>query len=456
MNMVTGYFVNEYEGQEVDCSYARQLTRQDFTQSCCNYLTNDTWKSCYKSINVANAVIKYVDGVEMDNQAQYKAEARFFRALNYFYLVKMFGDVPMVTEPTEDATLVEYPTRTAASEVFNTVIIPDLQFAVENLPNATFAGNSHRVTKYAADMLLADVYMRLGEYANAVTPLKDVINSGKFALATNDNLAEGSAFNKLRTTDDLPEVIYAREYDADISPNGNIPVHAFNLISPTFFANSSTGNKYSLWVNVYGVSERYLNVYGEKDLRAQMNQFFHRTYTHPVDGTTLDMKMLCNWYWYDETAILETGKGTKDWNFYRYAETLLSAAEAIAQSSGVNAEAAGYLAQVKARANMEGKDASTIASELQRLGKQAFIEECWKERLREFPLEMKIWDDCVRTGKFPVISATNKGEVQFVDLIGATNGSGATFKATDLYWPIPVNEIQRNPNLTQNEGYSAK
>ena len=100
-------------------------------------MTNDTWKSCYKSINVANAVIKYVDGVEMDNQAQYKAEARFFRALNYFYLVKMFGDVPMVIEPTEDATLVEYPTRTAASEVFNTVIIPDLQFAVENLPNAT-------------------------------------------------------------------------------------------------------------------------------------------------------------------------------------------------------------------------------------------------------------------------------------------------------------------------------
>ena len=89
--------------------------------------------------------------------------------------------------------------------------------------------------------------------------------------------------------------------------------------------------------------------------------------------------MLCNWYWYDETAILETGKGTKDWNFYRYAETLLSAAEAIAQSSGVNAEAAGYLAQVKARANMEGKDVSTIASELQRLGKQAFIEECWKD-----------------------------------------------------------------------------
>ena len=78
------------------------------------------------------------------------------------------------------------------------------------------------------------------------------------------------------------------------------------------------------------------------------------------------------------------------------------------------------------------------------MNKQTFIEECWKERLREFPLEMKIWDDCLRTGKFPNISATTKGEVQFVDLIGATNGSGAIFKETDLVWPIPVEEIQRD------------
>ena len=134
----------------------------------------------------------------------------------------------------------------------------------------------------------------------------------------------------------------------------------------------------------------------------------------------------------------------------------MSAAECIAQSGSVTSEAANYLAQVKARANTEGKTAADIASSLQTMGKQAFIEECWKERLREFPLEMKMWDDCLRTNKFPVISTTNKGQVTFVDLVGATNGSGATFKATDLVWPIPVEEIQRNPNLTQNEGYSAQ
>ncbi len=456
MNMVTGYFTNEYEGQEVDCQYARNLNRQSYTQSCCNYLTNNAWEKCYEAVNVANAVVKYIDGVDMNNKEQYLAEARFFRALNYFYLIKMFGDVPMVTDVTEDVDQITYPTRTAVSEIYTNVVIPDLQYAVENLPAATFAGNGHRVTRYAADMLLADVHMRLGDYASATPLLEDVIGSNQFSLTTNDDMALGSAYNKLRENDDLPEVIYAYEYDGSISNNGNVPVHAFNLASANFFSNTSTGNHYSLWVNVFGVSERYLNVYESDDLRGQMNQFFHRTYEHPVDHKVLDMKMLCNWYWYDKEAILNTGVGTKDWNLYRYAETLLSAAECIAQTSGVTSDAANYLAEVKERADMNGRSASEIAAELQGYGKQAFIEECWKERLREMPLEMKLWDLCVRINKFPDISSTNQGQVTFVDLIGAKNGSGATFKDTDLYWPIPVNEIQRNPNLTQNTGYSEK
>lgn len=453
MCMPTGYFTNEFEGQEVDNMYARQLIRQQYTQSVCTYQTNDVWESCYEAIGVANSVLKYIDGIEMASQAQYKAEAQFFRAFNYFYLVKMFGDVPMVTEPTEDATEVTYPERTAAETVYTEVIIPDLVAAVENLPSATFAGNGHRITKAAAEMLLANVYMMRGDYANAATQLRDVIDSNLFSLTINDDMALNSAYNKLRSTDDLSEVIYAYEYDGSIENTGNLPSHAFDGSAESFFAESSTGSKYSLWVNTYGVADRYLNVYEENDLRVQPNQFFHWTYTHPVDGTTIDFDGPQNWYWYDEDAIISTGIGTKDWNIFRYAETLLSAAESIAQSEGVTAEARQYLAEVKARANMDGEDAATIAAQLP-TGQQAFIEECWKERLREFPLEFKIWDDCVRTMKFPSISSATPGEVQFVDLIGATNGSGATFKETDLYWPIPVNEIQRNPNLTQNDGYA--
>ena len=67
--------------------------------------------------------------------------------------------------------------------------------------------------------------------------------------------------------------------------------------------------------------------------------------------------------------------------------------------------------------------------------------------------DFKIWDDCVRTGKFPVISKTTKGDVKFVDLVGAQNADGYTIKSSDLLWPIMPDEMQRNPNLTQNEGY---
>ena len=102
---------------------------------------------------------------------------------------------------------------------------------------------------------------------------------------------------------------------------------------------------------------------------------------------------------------------------------------------------------------MEGKTVAAITAELQGLSKEAFIEECWKERLRELPFDFKIWDDCVRTKKFPVISKTTQGDVKFVDLVGAQNASGATIKADDLLWPISPDELQRNPNLTQNPGY---
>ena len=54
---------------------------------------------------------------------------------------------------------------------------------------------------------------------------------------------------------------------------------------------------------------------------------------------------------------------------------------------------------------------------------------------------------------FPVISETEKGVVNYVPLVGAENDSGDIFKESDLLWPISVNEIQRNPLLTQNPGY---
>lgn len=444
---LTGYFTNSYEGQELTCKYSRELTRQQNTMTVSGTM-DGVWDGCYRAINVANGAIKHIPEISMDGSvaARLVGEAKFFRAFNYFTLVKTFGAVPMPTEPYESMENL-YLERTAAETVYG-LIESDLKDAVNNLPAEKFYSNGNRVTKYAAAMLLTAVYMQENKYADAAASAEIVINS-PHALATNDDLALGSAYNKIRTTDGLDESIYAYEYNATISSGGWWPTYAFNSSAVSVFGT------YSIFERVYGPTNQFLNVYEANDLRVQPNQFYHWEYTNPDNGKTWtapDDACGC-WFFYDEDALLNSGRSTKDRDFFRYAEALLDGAEAIAQSQGVTAEAAGYLAQVKARANMEGKSASDIAADLQKLGKEAFIEECWNERLREFPFEFKIWDDCLRTKKFPVISKTVKGQVQYVDLVGAQNASGATFKQSDLLWPISLNEMQRNPSLTQNDGY---
>src|SRR5690606_28250084 len=187
-----------------------------------------------------------------------------------------------------------------------------------------------------------------------------------------------------------------------------------------------------------------------KDLRIQNHQLWYSSIER--DGTTYDFNG--NWapyIWYDEEALFQTGKTGKDININLYSEILLIAAEAIAQSEGVTNEAVQYLADVRSRAYWQ-TDRSQIESELSGLSKDQFIEEVWKERLRELPFIFKIWSDIQRTHLYPVTSATNPGEVNFVNVIGHTNPYGATYQEKHMLLPIATQVKDRNPELTKN-GY---
>ncbi|MBF1556613.1 RagB/SusD family nutrient uptake outer membrane protein [Segatella salivae] len=461
-SMLTGYFRNSYEGQEQVCKFARELTRQAETNTVSGTM-DGVWDVCYNAINIANSVINNINanGVKISDSAkkQLEAEAKFFRGMNYFFLVKVFGDVPLSTEAYYSASQNMQLERTSKTKVL-ALVEQDLTDAVNNLTVGTWQNNSHRITKYVAEMALTDMYMFIGNYEKAASCAKDIIQSGLYQLTKNDDRALKSAYNKLRTLDDLPEVIYAEEFDNAVSTSGWRPTYAFT--------SSATGvfDKYSIFERVFGPTGRFLNIYTDDDLRGQEKQFFATSYTNPNNGKSWNMPVFGNvtssdpayydqigcWYFFDEEADLYTSRGTKDWNIYRYAETLLDAAEALTHIQGVTAEAADYLAQVQSRAL--GQSVSTLKANLMNLSKEKFIELCWTERLREFPLEMKIWDDCVRTGKFPIISnILRSGEVVYVDLVGANNGADAKIKQTDLLWPISLNEMQRNLKLTQNEGY---
>ena len=455
---LTGYFINSYEGQELTYKYGREMTRQQNTMTVGVALGGE-WDAAYKAINVANAAIANIPNIGMDaaKASTLVAEAKFFRAWNYFFLVKLFGDVPFYTEPSSVENLMLE--RTAKATIY-TQIEADLKDAVANLPAKTFGENGHRATKYAAAMVLADVYFYQGKHGDAASAIKTVLSSEHALAAHNAEITAAnyeetkleSAWNQLRTTDGLPETIYAYEYDGSISKASRWAPMAFDASILAW----KDDCKYSIAERIYGAEPYYLNVYEEGDMRALPNQFFHWSFTHPenpeLTWSRTEAEGPGSWYFYTYEDMFVNGYGTKDRDIYRYAEALLLAAEAIAQS-GTVAEAAPYLAEVKARANMEGMTAAAIATELAALSKEAFVEECWKERLRELPFDFKIWDDCVRTGKFPVISKTTKGDVTFVNLVGAQNASGYTIKDSDLLWPISPDELQRNPNLTQNDGY---
>ena len=447
-SMLTGYFTNSYEGQELVCLYARQLSRQENVSVVSNSM-NGIWEGAYKAIDIANGAIKYIPNIAMREEQKkvYIAEAKYFRAANYFYLVKTFGAVPLTTDPYERLENL-YLERSDVAKVY-AVIEADLQEAVANLPAKTFTANGHRVSKYVAAMTLANVYLQQGKNNEAAAAAQLVVNS-PHKLTQNDDLAANSAYNQLRKKDGLDEVIYAMEFNGTISNSGWWPTYAFNASATSVFST------YSIFERVYGPTDQFLNVYAADDLRIKPNQFFHWEYTKPNDPTKKWSSTVAGiWYYYDEDALLTTGRGTKDWNIYRYPEALLIAAEAIVSGTGnVTAEAAGYLAQLKARTSTTGKTVADFTSELQALPKDKFVEEVWNERLREFPLEFKMWDDIQRTKKFPVISTTTKGSISWVNLIGAKNGSGATFKESDLLWPISIEELQRNTNLTQNGGYT--
>ena len=223
---LTGYFSNSYEGQEIVCRYTRELTRQQNTMQLASKM-DKVWDDCYRGINVANGAIKHMPEVPMDQATadRLTAEAKFFRAFNYFYLVKTFGAVPFYTDPYELAENMELP-RTETSTIYNQ-IESDLKDAMNVLPEATFAANGHRITKYVAAMTLTDVYMYQHKYAEAAETVRIVVNSNH-KLTTNDDLAMNSAFNKLRSTDDLDEAIYAYEYDNQISPSNWLPTYAFD------------------------------------------------------------------------------------------------------------------------------------------------------------------------------------------------------------------------------------
>lgn len=149
-------------------------------------IVRDSWRDFYQGINQANAVINRsttLEGVSEADKTARIAEVRFLRAFYYYMLTSHYGDVHLTLEETEGIEI--EANRTSVAEVYNQAIIPDLEFAIANLPASQ--GDFGRASKPAAEFLLGKALLRgsykgYGDAGRAASLFTNVINNYDFAL----------------------------------------------------------------------------------------------------------------------------------------------------------------------------------------------------------------------------------------------------------------------------------
>jgi hypothetical protein len=361
------------------------------------------WTNCYAVIYGANAVIEGLSqysGVDDSTKAELLGEARFIRALAYFYTTNFFGDVPLVLSTNWHVTRT-YPNSSA--QAIYQQIISDLVFAQKVLP-ADFSvakGERIRANKWAATALLARVYLYQKDWADAFTQANAVIGNDQFKLV--DSLDQ--VFNANSTEAILQFQPNTLSYNA--TPEGYLlippdPTQYPYVYLTTILLNTFEpgDNRRTVWIDsivVNGTPYYYPFKYYIGRQEAQWNAPFPQYY-----------------------MVLRLG------------EQYLIRAEAEVNGAGNGVSAAIQdVNTIRQRAGLDSLANSLSQSQVL----QAVVQE---RRIELFAEWGHRWLDLKRAGNATSTLSANKG---------------FTVSNNALLYPIPVSELIDDPNLHQNPGY---
>lgn len=394
-------------------------------------------------VGMANEFLRQTTDAKLDERGestqlraqiqQYRAEARFLRALSYWHGIDLFGGIPLVTE--EDALGSTPPEQSTRAEIFD-FIVSELQEIRSNLPQLG-ASNYGRATGAAASMLLAKLYMNAGVYtgtdrwSDALGATEAVISSGVSLDPTYRNVF-------LADNDNSPEIIFA-------VPQDGLRTQTWGGM--TFLVHASVGGNMN--ANDYGIDggwwglrlkpEAY-NRFGPADERAS---FFY------TDGHSVEVTSIGDFFagipapkFSNKTSTGASGSNAThvdtDFPMFRLADAYLMYAEAVLRGGGGNrAQALAYVNALRERA-FGGQSGDITDAELT-------LDFILDERGRELLWEGHRRTDLIRYGLY------TGGEYVWAWKGGVQAGM-ATEAFRDLY-PLPASELVANPNLTQNPGY---
>lgn len=452
INGGAGIFANNFSMVEMVTGTAKTETGQNtdlnnligLSYNGDNVFVNNWWNGAYSVIAQANLVLDKVPGINPMDEAQKKkilGEAQFLRAWSYFYLVRLYGDVPLLTKPVSGATSPDLtPTRTPVEAVYKQIVDDLVAAEASGLPIADATG---RASLGAVKSLLAEVYLTMAGqplnkgaayYKLAADKAAEVIASNAFSLFTN--------YSDLHTVaqENKGEQIFEIQYLNGVADNPNQ-----GILLPNFKGVSAYGTEIGSTVPTL----QFYNSFEAGDKRTVDREGFF--YTSYYDEGSGPLKNLSAPYIFKHFDVIANGtagtKGTAasglNWMNIRYAQVLLTYAEAQNEIGGPTQQAWNALKAIRDRAGLATPALGTFT-------KDSFREAVWRERWHELCYEQITWFDMVRTRK--VFNESTKGFDNFVGHKFPDNG--ATLAEKHLLFPLPTAEMQNNPNLKpQNPGY---
>jgi hypothetical protein len=436
-----------------------------------------TWLCAYSAIGSANLVIDRVPAITSMDAAlrdRVVAEARFLRAIHYFNLVRLFGDVPLRLQPVDPTGSLNLP-RSPAAEVYQ-AIIADLEYAADKLP-LTYAGvpgaNTGRATSDAARALLAKVHLQFGavhgggaaSFNAAAEQARRVVAGGRHRL-----LPEFASIFALNNEMNQ-EVVFAVQLTRVSGLGGRLAQHVAPIGSGLSGVQPGGISFYPEWP--------FYRDWPAQDKRKAATVL--TSYTHPTLGTLNWSRPMTGLTNAQTTTALNnfgtpsggpffakyldpqatTGAGDEnDIILIRYADVLLTLAEAINAASGPSAEAYAAVNAVRARAGLPNLAAGLSQAE--------FRDAVHLERRYEFVLEGHAYFDMqrswewskarverhMRLGRPVAQGGENMNASPWQNSVPKIGLSGGVVEEKYRFFPIPAAAMSTNPELTQNPGWS--
>lgn len=433
-------FGDLYSGNAVG-SYSDLQGFEQFSVTQNNQFLAEGWNSLYNVVATSNSLLNNLEtkvsaSVSQEMIDNVKGEAYFMRATAYFYLVRLWGAVPIIHTMDQYANE-ELVYRNTVESVYQ-FIISDYERANNLLPNQ-WANVPGRVQKSACDALLSKVYLRMEDYGNAKLYAEKVMNSGDYGLL----FKYGDVFRPQNNNN--RESIFALQWIGCAEWGYGSTLQAY------LAANSRLTGFDDGWGTLQPSIE-LINSYEDGDLRRhetimEPNDFYEDLvtseggYTVPEDGLTStiagfrkhvvgppgDTEV--------ETCFMRTGLNTY---IMRYADVLLIHAESILGTNGSTTDVAALDSynEVRMRAGLDAKTEITL-------------DDIFHERQIEFAVEGDYWYDLARMNRadaIDIISNQERGTYNNRDPEDL-NSQMITPSESDFLLPIPGSETDSNPNL---------